>query len=136
MVEESGRFGDLREMEDVFLLSAIAFYSSNGMSMASIVTRVRQIVKWHARKANEVVDAVAKFGPASLPVLENKGQELARMVAKHLFSTEGFLLLVFQHGTKEHPGYTTHCSSADRRAQIRLLEEHLANLKAMLKASD
>jgi hypothetical protein len=108
--------------EDVFLLAALAAYHKTHANSLAFVQRAKQIVRW-AEPPEQ-----GEREPTSLAVLENKARELARLVAKGLFANESFVLLLANQG---EGGHLTWIGSIDRRTQIKLFEEHVAQLKAV-----
>lgn len=111
--------------EDVLLIAAAAHRQTTNSNLVGLVQRVKQVAKWLTR---DPLAPPAEQGSRQL--LENKTEELARQVANGCFLDEGFVLLVFQHGTPDNFGYLAHASSVSRNEQIKLLEFHLARMKA------
>jgi hypothetical protein len=119
--------------DDVMLIAGLAQYlaQNNAPHAAGFHLRAKQIAKWLAEPKSELHErlvAAEKAGRSlrgDRELLENKSTEIARQVARRLYTDEGFLLLVFHMGG----GWVTHTSSANREGQIDILEKHLRFLR-------
>lgn len=111
--------------EDVLLIAAAAQRQKTNSHLGGLVQRAKQIAKWLTRDP-----AFAPAQSGSREMLENRTEELSRQVFNGLFLNEGFVMLVFQLGTPDDFGYLAHAASVSRNEQIRMLEFHLARLKA------
>lgn len=109
--------------EDVYLIAALASYENSGANPGAFLQRAKQVLKWLTAKNPPGV-------PGSLEVLVNKTQELARLIFQGLFKDEGFILLVFDHGTAADKGHMSWIATCNRRESIRLLSDHLEVLRA------
>lgn len=122
--------------DDIMILSALAAYmTEKQLNPHGFTARVRQIIKWVSEPQEETkarldrmtdAEKAGREPIADRELLENKIQEVSRQVAKRLYKTEGFFLLIFNNG----PGWVTHSSSASREDQIEMLQRHLRYLES------
>lgn len=111
------------QMEDIFLLAACAFYHTKRDHLAGFISRARQVAKW---VSNNSKSSMKEATPQSPAVLRNKVQEVGRMVSRHLFANEEFLVIIYD---RQDPSHTGSISSAPVEDQVQLLQRHLEYLK-------
>jgi len=116
-------FGEETDLIDELLVAAIAHVRMADHPRAYPVNRVRQINEWLVGREGR---ATSSYDPDSPEALASKIRAISETVMRMLYRTESFLLLI----TDQRLDSVYHASSIDRRGQIALLKNHLAQLES------
>ena len=117
-------FGEETCLIDELLIATIAHVRMADHPRAYPVNRIRQISEWINQREDK--SKVTSRKPDSPEALASKLREISNVVMQMLYKTESFLLLITDHRLDS----VYHSSSINRRDQIGLLRQHLAQLES------